>query len=163
MSQTSYSVNMAAAFVGGHAKLDTVISGRNNSGAGIPYGRAVVFDPGAGTTDLAVKLPSLVGDSIRGVALYEHAHEPQPNGIADDAMVSICSQGQVWMETEQAVTPASPVFVRYNAAGATGTNPAVGKVRLDADTAKAVDMSARARFLTSAAAGGLVLVEWNLP
>lgn len=163
MSQTSYSVYMASAFVGGHAKLDTVITGRNNSGAELPYGRAVVHDTGAGTSDTAVKLPSLAGDVIRGVALYEHAHEIQTTGIPDDGMVSIASRGQVWMETEQAVTPSSPVFVRYNAAGATGTNPAVGKVRLDADTAKAVDMSSRARFLTSAAAGGLVLVEWNLP
>ena len=162
MSQTSYSVYMNAAFVGGHAQLVTVTTGRNNSGAEIPYGRAVVFDTGAGTTQIAVKLPSATGQKMMGAVLYDHAHEIQTTGVPDDGVLSLVSRGQVWMETEQAVTPNDPVFVRFNAAGATGTSPAVGKVRLDADTGKA-DAVTAARFLTTAAAGGLVLVEWNIP
>ena len=100
---------------------------------------------------------------ILGALIYDHSHESaEATGLADDKMGSVVSHGQVWMFTEQAVTPADPVFVRYNAAGGTGTSPAVGQVRKDADTAKAV-AATNARFRTGAAAGGLVLVEWNVP
>jgi hypothetical protein len=163
MSQTAYLTQMAAAYEGGHGQLEKVISARNNSGAEIPHGRAVVFDTGAGTTELAIKLPSLVSDVILGALLYEHSHETGAgNGIPANGVGSIVSQGEIWMFTEQAVGPADPVFVRYNAAGGTGTSPAVGQVRKDADTAKAV-AATNARFRTTAVAGGLVLVEWNAP
>ncbi len=163
MSQLTYQKTMTAAYEGGHAEIETVIPVRNNSGAIIPWGRAVVFDAGAGTTDLAARLPSGSTDVILGALMYDHSHESaEATGLADDNMGSVVSHGQVWMFAEQAVTPADPVFVRYNAAGGTGTSPAVGQVRKDADTAKAV-AATNARFRTSAAAGGLVLVEWNVP
>jgi hypothetical protein len=163
MSQTSYGVTMTPAFVGGHAQLIQCITGRNNSGAELPYGRAVVYDAiNAGSTEKAVALPSLTGQKIVGAVIFDHAHEIQTTGIPDDGMVSIVSKGQIYMITEQAVTPADPVFVRFNAAGATGTTPAVGQVRKDADTAKA-DAVTSARFMGVAAAGALVLVDWNLP
>lgn len=152
---------MQAAYEGGHAQLISVRSGRNNSGANVPVGRGVVHDTGAGTSELAFKLPSLVGDVILGVLISDQTH-PQNGGVPDDAMGSIVTHGEVWVSVEQAVTPSSPVFCRYNAAGATGTNPAVGKFRTDADTAKAVAMT-NARFLTSAAAGGLALLQINIP
>ena len=162
MSQTSYAQSMSAAYEGGHQQLQRARSGRNNLGSEIGYGRFVAFDAGAGTSELAFRLPTGSTDKILGVTLYDHAHEPQVTGIPDDGMASICEQGDVWVITEQAVTPADPVFIRYNIAGATGTSPALGKVRLDADTAKAV-AAPNCQFMTSAAAGGLVLVRCNLP
>ena len=163
MSQTSYLSTMQAAYEGGHGVLEKVITVRNNAGAEIPHGRAVVFDGGAGTTEIAAKLPSGSTDVIMGALLYEHSHETaNGNGIPANGTGSVVSRGEIWMFTEQAVTPADPVFVRYNAAGGTGSSPAVGQVRKDADTAKAV-AATNARFRTVAAAGALVLVEWNLP
>ena len=109
--------------------------------------------------------PNFIPDHMHhngGAVIFDHAHEIQTTGIPDDGMVSIVSKGQIYMITEQAVTPADPVFVRFNAAGATGTTPAVGQVRKDADTAKA-DAVTSARFMGVAAAGALVLVDWNLP
>lgn len=139
MSQTSYSVNMAAAYVGGHALLTQVISARNNSAVQIPYGTAVAFDLNTGTTDLAVRLPAAAADLIRGVAMYDAAHESAApgatglTGIAAGAMLSVVREGQVWMITEQAAGPNDPVYVRYNVTGATGTTPALGQVRKSPD------------------------------
>lgn len=166
MSQTAYLGTMSPAYEGGHAQLISVRSGRNNSGANVPVGRAVVFDAGGGTTELAFKLPSLVGDTVLGVLIADQTIPQNAvianGGVVDDGMGSIVAHGEVWVSVEQAVTPASPVFTRYTLAGATGTNPALGKFRTDADTAKAVAVT-NARFLTSAAAGGLALLQINIP
>ena len=163
MSQLTYRTTMQQAYEGGHGQLEKVVTIRNNSGAEITYGHAVVFDTGAGTTEIAAKLPSALADVVMGALLYEHSHETaNGNGIPDDGVGSVVSKGEIWMITEQAVTPADPVFVRYVLAGATGTTPALGQVRKDADTLKAAPVTA-ARFRTVAAAGALVLVEWNLP
>jgi hypothetical protein len=162
MSQLAYTVYMSPAFIGAHGQLIQVIPGRNNSGVEIPYGRAVQHDTGAGTSDLAVKLPAAGATEllIKGVVLYDQSHEPQTTGVPDDGIMSIVRQGTVFMQCEQAVTPDDPVYVRFDAAGATGTSPAVGQVRIDADTAKAVLMP-RWRFESSAAAGAGVWVVIN--
>lgn len=163
MPQTSYSLALANGYEGlANIEAQGARTGRNNTGSEVPYGRAVVFDAGAGTSDIAFKLPSAPGDKILGVLAYDHAHEPQVTGLPDDALGSIVHQGKVFMLTEQAVTPADPVFVRYDIAGATGTSPALGKVRKDADTSKAV-AATNMQFMTSAAAGALVEVLINLP
>lgn len=164
MSQTAYSINHAVGYEGGRAdsRPATVHSGRNNSVVEIAYGRFVVFDTGAGTTELAVKLPSASGLNVRGILIHDQAHEPQVTGLAINGLGSILSRGSVWMVTEQAVTPADPVFMRFAMVTGSGTSPAIGKVRKDADTADA-EARPNCRFLTIAAAGGLVMVECNIP
>lgn len=159
--QTSYSVYMQPAFVGGHGQLITVGTARNNSGVEIPYGRAVVHDAGTGTSDIAAKLPALITDVVKGFALYEHSHEPTAIGILDDKVFSLLRKGQIWVEIEQDMTPNDPVFVRMVVAGATGTSPAAGKVRKDADSSKAVAIPAS--VLIGGVAGGLAFIEVNIP
>lgn len=162
MSQTSYSTYHAAAYEGTRADSSPMKAraARNNTGADLKYGRAVVFDAGAGTSELARKLPSAAGDKIMGVTLHDHAHNPtNTDGILDDDMFSEIYQGSIYVVTEQAVTPADPVFVRY-AAGAGGTQ--LGAFRKDADTATAVAL-ANARWTGNAAAGEVVGLELNLP
>jgi hypothetical protein len=165
MPQTTYGLTLTAAYEG-MAKVERggARSGRNNSGAEIPYGRIVVYDSGAGLSDMPIsfKLPATSGDKILGGLMYEQAHEGTVTGVPDDAINSIVHQGKMWILTEQAVTPADPVFVRYDISGATGTSPALGKVRKDADTAKAVALT-NAQFMSTAAAGALVEVMFNLP
>lgn len=162
--QTSYSVTMAAAYEGGHGELKRVTGRRNNSGAAIKFGRFVVFDAGAGTSDLAARLPTTVAtDVVLGATMHDHSRELPTEGIPDDQMFNCVAEGQVWIPCETAMTPASPVFVRAVTAGATGTSPEQGKIRNDADTAKAIDVSSKARVIIGAAAGGLCLVEVNFP
>lgn len=139
MSQTSYSVLMATAFIGAHGLLTRVVPARNNSGAELPYGRAVQFDSGAGTSELAVKLPASAAGVIQGVSLYDASHEVQTTGIPDDGMLSVVRQGDVFMYNETAVTPTDPVYVRHTLAGATGSVPALGQVRKNPDGAAEVN------------------------
>lgn len=171
MSQTSYSINMQQAYEGSHGTLSYVRPGRNNQATAQPVGRMVAHDTATGTggvanAELAFRALSAGTDVLLGVLIQDHTH-PQINpvangGVPSNAVGSIVSRGEVWVQVEQAVNPSSPVFVRFNAAGATGTNPAVGRFRTDADTSRAVAVPT-ARFLTTAAAGGLALLEINLP
>lgn len=162
-AQTSYSIYHAAGYEGGLDSDDKRIrTARNNTATPIPQGRFVVFDTGAGTSELAAALPSATGQSILGVVTLDQARETVAVGYAQNELMSVIYEGKVLVRTEQAVTPNDPVFVRFNAAGGTGTNPAVGQVRKDADTAKA-DAATNCRFFSSAAAGDLVWVLLNLP
>lgn len=98
-----------------------------------------------------VLVPALAADitdikAKRGVALHSHAMESVKDGLdpqyADKATVSVMEEGGVYVEVEEAVTPASDVFVRF-AAGGGGTE--LGIFRTDADTATAAAL-AGARF-----------------
>lgn len=161
--QTSYSTNHAIGYDGGvDSDAKRVRTARNNTATPIPQGRFVVFDTGANTSELAAKLPDATGQQILGVVMLDQAREVVAVGYAQNELMSVIYEGKVLVRTEQAVTPNDPVFVRYNATGATGTNPAVGQVRKDADTSKA-DALTSARFMSSAAAGDLVWVALNLP
>ena len=164
MPQTAYLLKQAPAYEGGRGdnRPATIHTGRNNAGVEIPFGRFVAFDAGAGTTELAVRLPSAVGDKLLGVGLYDAAHEVSATGYLANGMIGVIAKGSVWMITEQAVTRADSVFARYALVTGSGTTPAIGRVRKDVDTADAVAVP-NARFLTNAAAGGFVLVELNLP
>ncbi len=163
MPQTSYTQNHAIAYEGnrGDSRTAQIYPARNNSGVELPYGRAVVFDTGAGTTELAAKLIAASGDKILGVSLFSQAHDPNTvnGGVAVNDMFNVITQGAVWVQVDSAVTPNSPVFARY-AAGAGGS--VLGRFRADADTATAVAMP-NARFLSSGASGSLVLLQLNLP
>lgn len=162
-AQTAYTIYHAAGYEGGvNSDEKRVRTARNNTATPIPQGRFVVFDSGGGTTELAAALPSATGQKILGVVMLDQARETVAVGYAQNELMSVMYEGAILVRTEQAVTPLDPVFVRYNAAGGTGTNPAVGQVRKDADTAKA-DALTSAQFMTSAAAGELVWVGLNLP
>lgn len=165
MSQTSYSTNLSVAFEGalGDSRPAMIVAKRNNAGSDIPFGRFVVHDSGAGTSEMAIKLPAASGNVIVGVLVHSHDHlTSSATGLADDEIGNVLMQGQVWMVAEQALNADDPVFVRYDASGATGSQ-ALGRVRKDADTSKAV-AATNCRFLsTAAAAGDLILVAVNIP
>ena len=99
-----------------------------------------------------VLVPALAADitsllAKRGIALQSHARENAQDGLdaqyEDKATVSVMEKGMVYVEVEEAVTPASDVFVRF-ANGTLGGNEK-GIFRTDADTASAAAL-ANARF-----------------
>jgi hypothetical protein len=166
MSQTSYSTYHAKGYEGQRAdsRIYTAYPARNNSSAVLPFGRFVVFDAGAGTSELAAKVISASGDKILGVSMRDMAHNPNgltpgTEGVLDDDMFSVMSKGAIYVKVEQNVTPADPVFARHTA-GAGGAT--VGVARKDADSNTAVAVSG-ARFVESASAGDIVAIELNLP
>ncbi len=73
---------------------------------------------------------------------------------------AILRRGCIWLIAEEAVTPADDVYVRAIA----GTPTVIGRVGTSSDSSKCGLLAqSQARFMTTASAGGLVLVELNLP
>jgi len=133
----------------------------------IPFGVVVVQDTWTGKDNLA-HLPSLTAEITTvnvplGITVHSQAFEQallnaDNEGYPHQSAMSICRRGRVYVEVEDAVTVGGQVFVRFSA----GATEQLGAMRSDADTADAVALP-YARFKTSAAAGGIAIVELNLP
>lgn len=130
--------------------------------AKIGFGRFVCL----GTSkDSQAKLPAAAGDvaalTTLGVALHDHARESVNDsleaGYNQYENMSILKKGHVWVVAEQDVSPTDTVHVRHTTNGT--LTP--GGVRKDVDTANAVALS-KARFLSTALAGELVLLDIDL-
>lgn len=99
-------------------------------------------------------------DVFQGVSLvptYEQAA-----GVVqydDTKTVNVMTKGRVLVKVEEAVTPTSKVFVRHTINGAN----VPGGFRASIDTDKAFEITSGARYLSSASAGGLAVLEVNLP
>lgn len=121
-----------------------------------------------GTADAQCKLPTTSGEvaKVLGIAPSRVTSDPNfpPGGTAGFAYqigdaVDLVPEGQVWVVVEESVVAMDPVFVRF-ATGAGGSQK--GSFRKSADTATAAQLTG-ARYLTSASANGLALVEINVP
>lgn len=73
--------------------------------------------------------------------------------------VEIVSRGRVWVTVEEAVSPSDDVYVRHTA---NGDNTQRGAFRTSSDSSNAA-LLAGARYLTTASANGVALVDLNLP
>ncbi len=165
--QTSVAAK-APAFAGmrSDASRDTNARSYTNeeASAEIPFGTFV----GAGATNLETGMLQLAATADRklGVLVNSMAFVPDvevgDNGLKPKMTGSVDSRGRAWVLCEGDVTPADHVFIRC-----VFTPPEVpGSVRLDADTADAVDASPWARFLGSNVTGSdgnnIVEVEWDV-
>lgn len=128
----------------------------------IPFGRFVAqsaINPGrcylpVASTDIT-SIKSAAGVAVRSDSIENGDDEGYPLNEA----VEVLSAGVVWVPVEEAVTPASDVYVRY---AARGLNTELGTFRTDSDSSTAAALPS-ARWLTSAGAGELALLEINLP
>lgn len=156
--QTSYSLDMGNGLAGLKYDIGNASTLSYTADAEINFGSAVV----AGSDENHVKLPAASSDKFLGIALRTQAMIPNADGSssykAKDA-VSVLSQGRVYVKVEEAVAAGDSVFVRY-ASGVGGSVP--GLFRNDADTSTAFELT-RARFIAGADAGGLAVIEINLP
>lgn len=128
----------------------------------LPFGRFVSQNTSyGGQCHLPVAATDITSvKAAAGVAVRVDSIENESDqGYAIDDAVEVLAAGTVWVEVEDAVTPASDVYVRYTA---TEANPNLGSFRSDSDTSKAGALPT-ARWLTSAGAGELALLEINLP
>lgn len=133
----------------------------------IPFGVGVVEDL-TGLSDDRAHLPQATGDittvgSFAGIAVHTHAVEQNKGGINNlgyepQSAMSLMRRGRVYVEVEDAVVKGGLPFVRFVAAA----SEQLGAFRSDADTSDAVALP-NARFVTSAGAGELAIVEINLP
>lgn len=134
----------------------------NNSGAVLPYGRAVVY---TGVGD-EIEVVSAAGQDIAGISvwssIYEDALDAQGNsGYPDHRSVVVMARGEIFVIVETAVALADPVYFRHTANGA--GKLVLGRFRNDDDAASGtVELLANARWTQAAAAGEIAKLSINL-
>lgn len=101
----------------------------------------------AGSVAVGVKVSELIPPT--SLPMYPAGHQ-----------INILKKGMIWVQTEEYVDPTSVPFIRFALNGSL-PNFGLGSVRASADTANAVACPGL-RFMTQAAAGGLVLLDVNL-
>ena len=160
MSQTAYSVNQGVALEGGLYDIgdNDILSYLVQDSGGILFGKGVA----QGTADDQAKLPAAaadVTDKFLGISQAVQGIEADSSGVVkyvQKAAMGVVRKGRVWVKVEEAVAPHDPVYCRY-AAGGLG----VGSFRKSTGTSEAALVSG-AKYLTTAGANGLALVELNL-
>lgn len=170
MVQLAYSQEPERAFAGLLAGGPTDIVTRSlELAAGIPFG--IALEPGT-VRAVEVAPTTLTGFVFVGVAVHQHPRENLAQltdlGISDNEDVSVLRKGRIWVPSESTIVPyTSAVFARHTVnAGA----DQLGSFRLDADTARADDLSAVAEWQDYIAVAGLLhsylgfgLLSINLP
>lgn len=136
-----------------HNRVRSLVN--QESSAEIPFGVAVV----QGTIDDGAKLPDGTGDVFKGVTVLHHGFAANSadlgtTGMKPATMMSVLDSGQINVRVEDAVTPASAVRIRTTA----GVGEQLGAFRSAADSTDCAVLT-RARFLTSADAGGIAVLE----
>lgn len=157
MSQTSYSNTFSEGIAGMlyDLRAHEVITRINDDGTDIPFGVAV-----ARKADGTIKLPTLTGDLILGVAVFDQSRENRAlasdAAIADGSPMNVLRKGVVWVEVEDACTEGGVVYVRHAGSGDKGAFKG-------SDDSTNASLLAGARWLsTQASAGGLALLEIDL-
>ena len=122
---------------------------------------AEVTNGGSGTAVATVAHGT--SDTMHAISLHTHqlAQDRETGAVVypEKAMVNAMRQGRVWVLVEEEVTSDDQVYMRFLA---DGTTKLPGQFRKSADSAKAILVSG-ARFVTSAGAGELAVIEINLP
>ena len=120
---------------------------------------------GIGVDKLAtglIAVPAATGFLFGGIVVQTLKDIPRATGVAlheDGDAVPVLKKGRIWVYSEQAHDPTDPVYLRHTVNAA--LNP--GDFRIDADTAKADDVSAWARWVGVTTAAGLAELEINIP
>lgn len=162
MSQTSYSIDQAAAYDGSVYDLGStdVVTAVVESSV-IP---GIFVTKGAASK--GVTPPDALGEVTnpalaRGFVVRDVSQESNASGelvYASEALVPVLKKGRIWVVCEDAFDESDRVYVRY----ATTTNGTqLGRVRTDIDATNAVLLE-RARFLNSGDAGALALLDLDL-
>lgn len=135
---------------------------RNDSDADQPFGIAVTL----GADDNSFGEIGSDTDEVVGIIAHTHAFDVNAltgtNGVPDEGVANVVSMGVVNVRVEEAVTPASDVYVRYANGVADPLEVTKGSFRASADTSTARKLHG-ARYLTSADAGGVAQVWFVAP
>ena len=159
--QTSYSINQGISQAGMLADLgnnDVVSKYDTLDSLGVAFGLGLA----QGAADDQVHLPSASTDKFVGISvLVQHKEQQLGTGLVNykqGDMISVLRKGRVWVQVDSAVVAGAPVFCRF----AAGSGSVLGSFRADADTGSASQVMGSV-FTSSAVAGGLAIVDINLP
>lgn len=137
--------------------------------APIPFGVFVR----KGTGDDGVKLLAATTNPLAGLVVFGQGYhrdlELTSAGLQPGATFDVAEKGNFFVRVEDAVTPASEVHVRVVTGGTNGygvdgvgTTEFAGAVRGTADTTDCIEITAFARFVRSAAAGGIAELQFDM-
>lgn len=159
-SPVGYEGAMAATNVGFDLRgtLEGFINGDTDP---IPFGRIVIT-----RSDGKQGLPSETGQTVVGVSIALAHYEANQQflgstGTPKDYPLTVVKKGIIWMLAETNITKGANIFFRHTANDPVGANEAIGRIRADADTAKA-DQITGLKLMSNAVAGQLVRVEVDL-
>jgi len=124
---------------------------------------AVTVDISAITGTMTISSTAIASsDTLFGVSLQTHRLVQDVNGLvaypAKDA-VNVLRKGKVWVNVEEAVTPASTVHFRFLDNGASKLR---GMFRTDTDSGKATAIT-NAKFRSTTTGAGMAILEINQP
>lgn len=150
--QTDYNAEMGVAFDGmladssGHDSISKVIDGD-----GLDFGLAATY----GASEGQIKALSAITQKVAGIIMHKHV----VNGvIAEKDVVALVRKGRIYVKVEEAVSEGDSVYVRAVA----GAGEVAGAFRKSVDGTDTILLNG-AEFRSGAAAGGLAIVEINLP
>ena len=137
---------------------DVVSAVSEEAAAEIPFGVMVK----QGTDDDDVKLLAAVADPIKGIVVHA-SNFSKPVQLGDTGLkpgvhFGILRKGRIFVTTEDAVTPLSEVHVRAVAAGA----EVKGAFRGTGDGTDTIDITGFAKWVTSAGAGEVAILEIDM-
>jgi hypothetical protein len=147
--QLSYPVNPSAAFEGMLAD-----NGDHDALSKIAEGSTLAFGRGCqlGTSEDQVKKLDGNTNKFAGVVVHKHVEL----GLVSDKMsISVLRKGRIWVKVDETIAQGDPVFVRTDA----GNEGLFRKTTV----AGAIDLSSKATIVVGAAAGGLAILDLNLP
>tara|TARA_B100000405_G_C16717881_1_gene421552 strand:+ start:8447 stop:9037 length:591 start_codon:yes stop_codon:yes gene_type:complete len=145
---------------------------RNETGAVIPFGHALLYN-GSGTEDASAKL--LAGASatgIVGIALDSNTFEVNADSKTSDGRVgypaketvNVLSKGVLYVYSAHVIAVGDAVRIYHtDSASASSTGGYKGRFGKTAEAGKTFEATAGARWLSSCAAGGIALLEIDIP
>lgn len=156
--QTTYNLEMDPAFEGmlagtGAKQTDSKLL---EGAATVRYGHAVIR--GSADLDRGALPVTDAAQPLLGVTQHSHFNEvgaDDQNLVDPGKMFNCLSEGRIYVQVEDAVTPASPVFCRVTAAAA--PMDSVGRFSGAAGAGRRATTGMR--FISSAAAEGFAILE----
>lgn len=169
--QGSYPQNLTRGHEGMLGDLQAYVSRSymNETGAVIPFGHAVLANA-SGVADQSAKLPAGASASgVIGIALDSNTFKAEATadgrkGYPGSQAMNIASKGVVYVFSKDAIAVGDAVRLYHtDGVSASSTGAYAGRFGKTAAAGKTFEVTAGARWLSSCAAGGIALLEIDIP
>lgn len=167
MAFTQVNTAMAVAYAGelvdtDNGETDSYI--QSEASAVVAFGTAVK----QGATDFTALNLTTTADKLVGIVRKSDAYnvdnelDQVAGGLKPKTTLGVYKRGKIWVNVDEAVTPASPVRIRTDTnAGAAGAINGPGSFRTTASATHTMT-APWARFLTTTTGAGLVQLEFDI-
>ncbi len=168
-AQGSYPQNLTKGHEGLIGDLQAYVarSYSNGTGAAVPFGHAVVLNSGAAQLPGGASLTGVLGIAVDSNAFEINADAKTADGrvgYPGGEQMNILSKGVVYVYSKDAIALGDAVRL-YHTDGASAASDGSYKGRFGKTAAagKTFEVTAGARWLSTCAAGGIALLEIDIP